>query len=276
MLKSYPVDLWEIFIHIDTTLKHLWLSTMTWPTSDACACAWNVSSVKTLNSLSSTMAPSTDLLLMVTSIRNTFMVIFNSTEILMMMMMMLRKARDLKLTQFIPPVFPRVVSERVKNDPKIQPVLASWWWWWSWLRMHKIMMMMKMWIPRSWQCWQSDDDIFEMLVVSLPRPGWFVYLCLRETESVSIFFPLNRHEKFLVIQVCGTENVPLVMWRCMPESEKCFRANDWALKVLVHGIFFLVEMHDLCQNIPTKWGCYFRLSQFGNFLVQCTCTITSI
>ena len=81
---------------------------------------------KLLNSLSSTMAPSTDLLLMVTSIRNTFMVIFNSTEILMMMMMMLRRARgDLKLTQFIPPVFPRVVSERVKNDPKIQPVLAS-------------------------------------------------------------------------------------------------------------------------------------------------------
>ena len=174
MLKSCPVDLWKIFIHIDTTLKHLWLSTMTWPTSDACACAWNVSSVKTLNSLSSTMAPQTDLLLMVTSIRNTFMFIFNSTEILMMMMMMLRKARDLKLTQFIPPVFPRVVSERVKNDPKIQVVLASWWWWWSWTRMHN-----------------DDDDIFEM---SLPRPGWFVYLCLRERESVSIFFPLNRHE----------------------------------------------------------------------------------
>ena len=77
---------------------------------------------KLLNSLSSTMAPSTDLLLMVTSIRNTFMFIFNSTEILMMMM--LRKG-DLKLTQFIPPVFPRVVSERVKNDPKIQVVLAS-------------------------------------------------------------------------------------------------------------------------------------------------------
>ena len=78
---------------------------------------------KLLNSLSSTMAPLTDLLLMVTSIRNTFMFICNSTEILMMMM--LRKARDLKLTQFIPPVFPRVVSERVKNDPKIQVVLAS-------------------------------------------------------------------------------------------------------------------------------------------------------
>ena len=73
------------------------------------------------------MAPPTDLLLMVTSIRDTFMFIFNSTLILMMMM--LRKARDLKLTQFIPPVFPRVVSERVKNDPKIQAV-----------------------------CWQADDD----------------------------------------------------------------------------------------------------------------------
>ena len=80
---------------------------------------------KLLNSLSSTMAPLTDLLLMVTSIRNTFMVIFKSTETLMMMMMMLRKARDLKLTQFIPPVFPRVVSERVKNDLKSQVVLAS-------------------------------------------------------------------------------------------------------------------------------------------------------
>ena len=42
----------------------------------------------------------------------------------------------------------------------------------------------------------------------------------------------------------------------MPVSEKCLRANDWALKVLVHGNFFWVEMHDLCQNIPTISGCW--------------------
>ena len=91
-------------------------------------------------------------------------------------------------------------------------------------------------------------------------------ICAWEKEKVYLFSFLSTGMNSSWLFRCVGLRMSL-WWRCMPESEKCFITNDWALKVLVQGNFLglscmtyvrIFQQSGLatsdCPNLATFWS----------------------